>query len=39
MVGLYFEDLCYTDGLIAHTFARRAICRWLRMTSRTRLAQ
>ncbi|CAM3010462.1 prenyltransferase/squalene oxidase repeat-containing protein [Saccharomonospora xinjiangensis] len=29
-VGLYFDDLCYTDDLIAHTFALRAIGRWLR---------
>ncbi|MFH5232805.1 prenyltransferase/squalene oxidase repeat-containing protein [Antrihabitans spumae] len=34
-VGLYFDDLCYTDDLIAHTFALRALGRWLRMTSQT----
>ncbi|QUQ65284.1 prenyltransferase/squalene oxidase repeat-containing protein [Kutzneria sp. CA-103260] len=33
VVGLYFDDLCYTDDLIAHTFALRALGRWLRMTS------
>ncbi|MEU0885792.1 prenyltransferase/squalene oxidase repeat-containing protein [Lentzea sp. NPDC005914] len=30
VVGLYFDDLCYTDDLIAHTFALRALGRWLR---------
>lgn len=28
-VGLYFDDLCYTDDLIAHTFALRGLGRWL----------
>jgi len=28
-VGLYFDDLCYTDDLIAHTFALRSLGRWL----------
>ncbi|MFG1645388.1 prenyltransferase/squalene oxidase repeat-containing protein [Amycolatopsis sp. NPDC049252] len=30
-VGLYFDDLCYTDDLIAHTFALRALGRWLKL--------
>ena len=30
VVGLYFDDLCYTDDLIAHTFVLRALGRWLR---------
>lgn len=30
VVGLYFDDLCYTDDLIAHTFAMRALGRWLK---------
>lgn len=34
IVGLYFDDLCYTDDLIAHTFALRALGRWLRLTER-----
>jgi squalene-hopene/tetraprenyl-beta-curcumene cyclase len=29
-VGLYFDDLCYTDDLIAHTFALRGLGRWIR---------
>lgn len=29
-VGLYFDDLCYTDDLIAHTFTLRSLGRWLR---------
>ncbi|WP_409464572.1 prenyltransferase/squalene oxidase repeat-containing protein [Amycolatopsis sp. GA6-003] len=29
-VGLYFDDLCYTDDLIAHTFALRGLGRWLK---------
>ncbi|TDD54199.1 hypothetical protein E1286_05635 [Nonomuraea terrae] len=31
VVGLYFDDLCYTDDLIAHTFTLRAIGRWLKL--------
>lgn len=31
-VGLYFDDLCYTDDLIAHTFALRALGRFLKAT-------
>jgi len=31
-VGLYFDDLCYTDDLIAHTFTLRALGRFLRVT-------
>lgn len=27
-VGLYFDDLCYGDDLIAHTYALRAIACW-----------
>lgn len=33
-VGLYFDDLCYTDDLIAHTFALRALGRWIKTISR-----
>ncbi|MEV6908449.1 prenyltransferase/squalene oxidase repeat-containing protein [Amycolatopsis sp. NPDC051071] len=33
-VGLYFDDLCYTDDLIAHTFALRGLGRWIKMISR-----
>ena len=33
-VGLYFDDLCYTDDLIAHTFSLRALGRWLNLVSR-----
>ncbi|GAA4870084.1 prenyltransferase/squalene oxidase repeat-containing protein [Saccharopolyspora cebuensis] len=33
-VGLYFDDLCYTDDLIAHTFALRGLGRWLRTLNR-----
>jgi squalene-hopene/tetraprenyl-beta-curcumene cyclase len=33
VVGLYFDDLCYTDDLIAHTFALRALGRWLKSMS------
>ncbi|WP_189214329.1 MULTISPECIES: prenyltransferase/squalene oxidase repeat-containing protein [Actinokineospora] len=33
-VGLYFDDLCYTDDLIAHTFALRALGRWIRTSAR-----
>jgi len=29
-VGLYFDDLCYTDDLIAHTFALRSLGRWIK---------
>jgi len=29
-VGLYFEDLVYGDDLIAHTYALRALSRWVR---------
>ncbi|MDQ7807610.1 prenyltransferase/squalene oxidase repeat-containing protein [Amycolatopsis sp. A133] len=29
-VGLYFEDLCYNDDLIAHAYALRALGRWLK---------
>jgi squalene-hopene/tetraprenyl-beta-curcumene cyclase len=29
-VGLYFDDLCYTDDLIAHTFALRGLGRWIK---------
>jgi squalene-hopene/tetraprenyl-beta-curcumene cyclase len=32
-VGLYFDDLCYTDDLIAHTFTLRALGRWLRLVT------
>ncbi len=35
-VGLYFDDLCYTDDLIAHTFALRALGRFLRVTDPNR---
>ncbi|MBN9743458.1 hypothetical protein DMP23_20630 [Amycolatopsis sp. A1MSW2902] len=31
-VGLYFDDLCYTDDLIAHTFTTRALARWCKLT-------
>ncbi|MEO6081676.1 MAG: prenyltransferase/squalene oxidase repeat-containing protein [Umezawaea sp.] len=34
-VGLYFDDLCYTDDLIAHTFTLRAVGRWLRLVDVT----
>ncbi|SMD26528.1 prenyltransferase/squalene oxidase repeat-containing protein [Kibdelosporangium aridum] len=33
-VGLYFDDLCYTDDLIAHTFTLRALGRWLKAVNR-----
>lgn len=31
-VGLYFDDLCYTDDLIAHAFTVRALGRFLKVT-------
>jgi squalene-hopene/tetraprenyl-beta-curcumene cyclase len=30
-VGLYFDDLCYSDDLIAHTYTLRALARWRRL--------
>ncbi|MET0134634.1 MAG: prenyltransferase/squalene oxidase repeat-containing protein [Kibdelosporangium sp.] len=33
-VGLYFDDLCYTDDLIAHTFALRGLGRWIKTMAR-----
>lgn len=33
-VGLYFDDLCYGDDLIAHTYALRALARWAACTAR-----
>jgi squalene-hopene/tetraprenyl-beta-curcumene cyclase len=33
-VGLYFDDLCYTDDLIAQTFSLRALGRWIRTVAR-----
>ncbi len=33
-VGLYFDDLCYTDDLIAHTFTLRALGRFLGASER-----
>src|SRR5918999_607586 len=30
-VGLYFDDLCYNDDLIAHTYTVRALARWRRL--------
>jgi squalene-hopene/tetraprenyl-beta-curcumene cyclase len=35
-VGLYFDDLCYTDDLIAHTFALRGLGRWIKTVARDR---
>ncbi|MEU3623630.1 hypothetical protein BS329_13685 [Amycolatopsis coloradensis] len=34
-VGLYFDDLCYTDDLIAHTFALRGLGRWIKVIGRS----
>lgn len=34
-VGLYFDDLCYTDDMIAHTFALRGLGRWIRAIDRS----
>lgn len=33
-VGLYFDDLCYADDLIAHTYALRTLGRWLACAGR-----
>jgi squalene-hopene/tetraprenyl-beta-curcumene cyclase len=30
MVGLYYDQLYYSDDLIAHTYSLRALARWLR---------
>lgn len=34
-VGLYFEDLCYSDDLIAHTYTLRALACWLRLAGQS----
>lgn len=31
MVGLYYDQLYYSDDLIAHTYAQRALARWLKL--------
>ncbi|WP_125727587.1 prenyltransferase/squalene oxidase repeat-containing protein [Kibdelosporangium aridum] len=33
-VGLYFDDLCYGDDLIAHTYSLRALARWRKLVER-----